>query len=161
LALNGSNTGYTGTTSLVKGILQLGNANALGSGGLNVTDNSTVKAGANVTINKPVTITAGKTATVDNSPNNLTVGGLITENGGSANVTVSGTGTLALTADSTYSGATTINAGSTLQFGNGGATGSAPSSAITDNGVLRFNRSDSSLALVQPISGTGAVNQAG
>jgi autotransporter-associated beta strand protein len=161
LALNGSNTGYTGTTSLVKGILQLGNANALGSGGLNVTDNSTVKAGANVTINNPVTITAAKTATVDTSANTLTLGGLITENGGSANVTVSGTGTLILTADSTYSGTTTINAGSTLQFGNGGTTGSAPSSAITDNGLLGFNRSDSLLTLLQPISGTGALNQAG
>ncbi|WP_237442328.1 autotransporter-associated beta strand repeat-containing protein [Saccharibacter sp. EH60] len=70
-----------------------------------------------------------------------------------------GSGTTTLTGNSTYSGPTAINAG-TLQLGNGGTSGSIASQAITDNGTLAVNRSDT-VTLNQAISGTGSLNQNG
>lgn len=67
-------------------------------------------------------------------------------------------GTTVLMADSTYTGGTTIAAG-TLQLGNGGTTGSIVGN-VTDNGALVFNRSDT-LTFAGAISGTGSVDQNG
>jgi autotransporter-associated beta strand protein len=69
-----------------------------------------------------------------------------------------GTGTTILTANNTYSGGTTISAG-TLQLGNGGTTGSITGNVI-DNGILAINRSDAVL-FAGAISGTGAFQQLG
>ena len=79
--------------------------------------------------------------------------------------TVNGAGGgIVLTGANTYTGATTISSG-TLQIGNGGASGSlSTSSAITDNGVLTFNRSNTitqGADFASVISGSGAVVQAG
>ena len=52
-------------------------------------------------------------------------------------------GTLILSAANTYTGGTTISAG-TLQLGNGGATGSIVGD-VTDNGTLAFDRTDGQL----------------
>ncbi len=79
---------------------------------------------------------------------------------GAGSVIDSGAGTLTLSAANTYSGATTISAG-TLQLGNGGTTGSiADTSGITDNATLTVDRSDV-FTLGTVISGTGALNQIG
>ena len=69
-----------------------------------------------------------------------------------------GTGTLILTGTNTYTGGTTINAG-TLQIGAGGATGSVTGN-IVDNAALVFDRSNA-LTYGGIISGTGSVTQAG
>ena len=63
-----------------------------------------------------------------------------------------------LAADNTYTGGTTITAG-TLQLGNGGTTGGIVGD-VTDNGTLTFNRSDA-VTFAGVISGMGAVNQIG
>ncbi|MDE7548661.1 autotransporter domain-containing protein [Acetobacter fabarum] len=69
-------------------------------------------------------------------------------------------GTLVVTKDQTYRGATVIEGG-TLQLGNGGTAGGAQASAaIHDNGNLAVNRSDM-VTLGQVIDGTGRVTQAG
>jgi fibronectin-binding autotransporter adhesin len=73
-------------------------------------------------------------------------------------------GTLILTGANAYTGATTISAG-TLQIGNGGTAGALNTgSAITNDGTLAFNRSDTltqGTHFASVISGSGAVTQAG
>ncbi len=58
---------------------------------------------------------------------------------GADSITKTGAGTMALLGASTYSGTTTISAG-TLQLGNGGTSGSIGNGAITNNGAIVFNR---------------------
>ncbi|MBO9516590.1 MAG: autotransporter outer membrane beta-barrel domain-containing protein [Porphyrobacter sp.] len=67
-------------------------------------------------------------------------------------------GTTVLTADNTYTGGTTIAAG-TLQLGNGGTSGSITGD-VSNDGVLAVNRSNG-LNLDGMISGAGAVHQLG
>lgn len=69
-----------------------------------------------------------------------------------------GNGTLVLTANNTYTGGTTIAAG-TLQIGNGGTTGSI-SGNVSNSGTLVFNRSDD-ITFDGDISGTGDMDKLG
>jgi fibronectin-binding autotransporter adhesin len=71
-------------------------------------------------------------------------------------VTQIGYGTTILAANNSYSGGTTITAG-TLQIGNGGTAGSIQG-AVADNGTLAFGRSDTTV-FGGVISGTGGITQ--
>jgi outer membrane autotransporter protein len=86
LVLTGENT-YTGGTTIISGILELGSGGTTGSIVGNVTNNATLE--------------------FDHS-NTFTVAGVISGSGGVAQI---GTGTTILTANSTYSGLTTISGG--------------------------------------------------
>ncbi|MGO4522980.1 autotransporter-associated beta strand repeat-containing protein [Dyella sp. 2RAF44] len=77
---------------------------------------------------------------------------------GSAGLAKADLGTLVLTAANTYTGGTTIDAG-TLQVGDGGVSGSIMGDVV-DNGMLVLNRSDA-MNFNGAISGTGALIQAG
>jgi len=92
---------------------------------------------------------------------------------GSASVSLAGAGsaldkttagTVILAGSNTYSGATTISAG-TLQLGDGGAAGAlSPSSTLTDNATLAFNRSGAitqGTHFASAISGSGNVVKLG
>jgi len=79
-------------------------------------------------------------------------------------VTKIGTGTQTFSAANTYTGTTTISAG-TLQIGNAGATGAlSTSSAIVDNANLTFSRTNAvtqGTDFANGISGTGSITQVG
>ena len=134
LVLTGANT-YSGDTTISAGTLQIGNGGTTGSIIGNVIDNATL---------------------VFNRSDLEMFGGTIS---GSGNLIQSGAGNLILTADNTFSGGTTIAAGSTLQLGNGGTSGSIVGN-VADNGTLIFNRSNT-LAFAGVISGTGSLEQNG
>jgi autotransporter-associated beta strand protein len=102
------------------------------------------------------------TITVGANNQSTTVSGVIQDggaNGGAGGALVKvGTGTLTLTGKNTYSGDTTISAG-TLQLGNGFTTGSILGD-VTNNGVLAFDAARSDvLTFAGVISGTGSVQQ--
>ncbi|UXN58146.1 autotransporter-associated beta strand repeat-containing protein [Phyllobacterium zundukense] len=125
---------HSGGTTITAGILQVGNGATTGTLAGDVTNNATLA--------------------FDRS-DALIFAGAVT---GTGAVDQTGTGTTILTANSSYSGGTTISAG-TLQLGNGGATGSITGDVV-DDGTLAFNRSDIH-TFGGVISGSGAVNQIG
>ena len=131
--LTADNT-YTGNTTISLGTLQLGNGGTSGSIVTNVTDNGTLA------FDRSDTVTFASVIS------------------GSGSVAQIGSGATILTADSTYTGGTTISLG-TLQLGNGGTTGSILGD-VTDNGTLAFNRSDV-VTFPGLISGSGTVAQIG
>src|SRR5205823_4127972 len=132
--LTNANT-YTGTTTITGGTLQIGNGGATGSvATLNFTDNGTL---------------------AFNRSDNLTYGGVISGTGGLSKL---GANILSLTGANTYTGVTTISAG-TLQVGIG-ATAGAIAGNVANSGALIFNRSDT-VTYPGVISGTGAVTKSG
>ncbi len=103
---------------------------------------------------------AAPTLTVAPAGGSATFSGVIQDGAGKTSLILNGPGTQVLAGSNTYSGPTTITAG-TLQVGTGGTTGSiGGTSAIVDNGVLAFDRSDK-VTLAFPISGSGRVTQMG
>ena len=131
--LSGTNT-YTGGTTISAGTLQIGNGGNSGSVSGDIIDNGLLAFNRN---------------------NNLTYDNVISGSGALSKI---GTNTLTLTGDNTYTGSTTISAG-TLQLGNGGTSGSIAGDVI-DNGVFAINRSDT-VTLGGVISGTGTLTKSG
>ncbi|HVU36367.1 MAG TPA: autotransporter-associated beta strand repeat-containing protein [Opitutaceae bacterium] len=101
------------------------------------------------------TFTVDQSSGVPTGDAELTIATGIT---GTAGLTKAGTGTLALTGNNTYSGPTTISAG-TLQIGDGSAANTNLAGNITDNATLAFATNGMNFGGV--ISGTGAVNVIG
>jgi fibronectin-binding autotransporter adhesin len=80
----------------------------------------------------------------------------------SGSLTKRGTGTWVLSANNTYTGPTTIEAG-TLQIGSGGVSGTIANTTaiiLTPGAELAFNRSDT-ITVSNTISGAGTVTKAG
>jgi autotransporter-associated beta strand protein len=163
---------------------QYGGAISVNSGAYTVTIQAgTLKALDFVTtsvVGNDTTTTVQAGATIDAAGQAVTISGLqgggqVIDSGGAAALTLGGAGsfsgiisgplsltlvngTTALSGANTYTGGTTINAGATLVLGAGGASGSVPG-AITDNGSLAINRSDT--VTLNNVSGTGRVVQSG
>ena len=124
-----------------------------GAGGLGVMTAGSIEGGGEVRIGGPHSLFRV-------GSNNLSTefSGLICECGGPAGLEKVGTGTMILSGNNTYTGDTTITAG-TLQLGNGGTTGSVFGN-IVNNSVLALNRSDS-FDFANNVSGTGVLNHIG
>jgi fibronectin-binding autotransporter adhesin len=133
LLLTGTGT-YTGGTTIGNGTLQLGNGGTSGSLVGDVVDNG---------------------ALVADRSDTLTLDGQIS---GTGSFTQSGTGTTIMSGDNSYTGGTTISAG-TLEVGNGGATGAIVGD-VADNGLLVFNRTGT-LGFDGLVSGSGGLTQSG
>lgn len=110
----------TGALVISNGTVQVGNGAGGDLGPGNVTNNGALVFGQG-----------------DN--NNHLVAGQIS---GPGSVVQQGSSTVILAANNTYTGPTTITAGS-LQVGNGGAAGSLGSGAVTNDGTLIFNHTGS------------------
>ena len=145
---------YTGGTYLENAeVLQLGPGASLGTGALTV-NAGTVDLGGN---SQAVTNLNGLAGTITSSSAalvTLTVGpnapgsfgGVLQNGSGTLALIVNGTSLLTLTGTNTYSGGTTISAG-TLQLGNG-ITNGVVAGNISDRSVLAFNN-----ATAQTLSG--------
>ena len=179
LILRQNNT-YTGTTTLNAGTLLMGNDTVLGIGPLVLNAGTTFASdsggarspvnpltlGGNMTLGQSAGGTgsltfsgafdlggATRTLTINNP--NTTLAGTIS-NGG---LTKAGTGTLTLVGANTYTGQTTLFAG-TLQLGTGGSFGStadASAIAIGPNATFQFNRTSSDTDFPNNISGPGTI----
>jgi autotransporter family porin len=125
--LTGANS-YTGSTTINAGTLQIGNGGTTGSVAGNITNNATLDFNRSDAVAYANVISGS--------------GGLIKD----------GAGVATLTGANTYTGGTTIHAG-TLQIGNGGTTGSVTGD-IANNATLAFNRSDA-VNYANVISGSG------
>jgi len=109
-----------------------------------------------ITLNESV---MPNSVTINSNVNNYTItgsGSIV----GLGTLTKSGASTAIIATNNTYSGGTTINAG-TLQVGNGGSGGSLGSGPVTDNASLVFDRSDIGFTFANAISGSGSVTQLG
>ncbi len=149
-----ANSTYTGGTSLNAGVLDVNSAAALGTGTLTIAGGSLDNtSGGSITVTNnnaqvwsgdvtfigsntlnlgtgPVTMTGNRTVTVNS--NALTVGG-IGDNGGSFSLTKAGGGILNVSGISTYTGTTTVSAGTLLVTGK-----ISSDTTVTNGSTLSF-----------------------
>ena len=113
-----------------------------------------------VTFNTDGYLITGGSLTLSGAGGNVTTGSgtdtIASVVQGTVGFNKNGAGTLLFAGANTYSGGTTINAG-TLQVGNNNASGWFGSGSIVNNATLAFSRSDY-VSVSQAISGTGTLN---
>ena len=136
LMLSGNNT-YTGATTISAGTLEIASAGRLGGGSYagNIVNDGTF---------------------LYSSTNNQTLSGIISGSG--ALTQNNSSSTLTLTGNNTYSGVTTINAGTLQVASTGQLGGSNYGGNIVNNGTFTYNGSNSQ-TLSGVISGSGALTK--
>ena len=156
LVLTGANT-YTGGTTIAGGTLSISANNNIGTGPLAMLNGTILTFTNGFTFSHPVAVAGDPTFNVTGA-NTVTMAAPITDGVASGDLVKTGTGTLVLTAANTYTGGTTISAG-TLQLGNSGTTGSVVGNVL-DNANFAINRSDT-FSFGGQIAGSGAFDQKG
>jgi len=160
LVLSGNNT-YTGTTTISVGTLQTNHANALGSGGNITFTSGTLQYTANSNATDWGARFKNSTSAIalDTNSTNVTLSAAIdtTNTGG---LTKLGAGTLMLSGNNTYSGATTISSGTLAITSTGLLGGGNYSQSVANSGTFLFG-SNSSQTLSGIISGSGALTKNG
>lgn len=158
LAPSGANGNtYSGGTTISQGTLAIGADAAIGAAsGALVLNGGTLQANQNLSLapTRAVSITSAN-GTIDTQGFTTQLGQGIS---GAGALTKAGSGTLVLNGANTYTGGTTISAG-TLQLGSGGTSGSIVGN-VTDNGMLAFDRSDATI-FSGTVSGSGSLGQTG
>ena len=140
-----ANNSYTGLTTISGGTLQVGNGSTTGSVGGDIANNA---------------------ALVFNRSNDLTQSGVIS---GTGSLTKQGNATLSLTAANTYTGLTTISAGTLALSGGDNRLATTGTVTFSGNGGLSVSGSQAlnaitlpaSSAIVATLSGGGTVALAG
>ena len=161
--LSGANT-YTGGTTISGGTLginadaALGAAPAAAATNLAFTATSGLQVSNSFTLGATRNITLIGTDTFDTQSNTLTIAGVLS---GAGVVSKSGAGTLILANSNTYTGGTTISAG-TLSINADAALGTAPATAATNltfsaNSTLQVSNSIT-LAATRNVSLTGTAD---
>jgi fibronectin-binding autotransporter adhesin len=149
LTLSGANT-YSGGTTINGGTLSVGADNNLGTGGGLAFGGGTLQYSNGFSSSRAVTLNAGG-GTIDTNGNNATLSGVI---GGSGSLTKSGAGTLTLSGANTYSGGTTVNAG-TLSGNTASLQGN-----IANNATVVFDQATDG-AYAGAMSGSGSLTKSG
>ena len=153
LILSGTNP-YSGGTTLAAGTIQIGDGNAVGSGGLNITGaGATLQFGAaSLNVANAITLTAN--GVVDTQGETGTLSGAITGLGGLTKV---GSGILTLTnVGNNYTGGTTINAG-TLALSGVGSLYAGGAVTVASGAAFDITNSSSSTQTIGALSGAGEV----
>ena len=120
--------------------------------------NLTLGASPSYTLGGSTLTLAGSTPTIDTLGNTHTIGSVVA---GTPGLIKAGAGTLALTGSNTYTGATTVSAG-TLSVGNGGSVGSIPGAtavSVASGATMAWNNANTTAlrSIANPISGAGNV----
>ncbi|TDM09084.1 MAG: hypothetical protein C4K60_07025 [Ideonella sp. MAG2] len=170
---DGATLGLQGGISLVAEPLTLSGSGVNGAGALrsfsgNNTVRGTITLAADSRINNDtgnLTLDVASGVAVSGSGRQLTLGGAgtITVSDvldlGNGALVKDGSGTVVLNANNSFSGTTTIGAG-TLRLGSGGGVGSVAGDIVND-GILILARTDTALNLSGSISGSGSIESTG
>ncbi len=128
--LTGHNT-YTGNTFVYNGVLSITNANAVGTGIVELNVGTTLQFQGSYTFNNLIQFILGTgDPTIDSGPGTITQAGAIS---GAGALTKIGTGTLILNATNTYTGNTFVNFG-TLQVD--GSIATSPATIVASGATL-------------------------
>lgn len=152
LILQGDNT-YTGPTAINGGILQVNSASALDGTGTISFGGGTLQYTANnqIDYSSRFSTASSQAVSIDTNGQDVTFATALTSTGGT--LTKSGTGTLELTAASTYDGTTTVTDGTLLANNSTGSATGTGTVSITGGALGGIG----AVAGATTVSGTGSI----